>query len=61
MCGARARAWVADDPDPATRDELTAVIDGGAGDDADLRDRFAATLQFGTAGLRGRCEPVRTV
>ena len=52
---ARARAWVADDPDPATRDELTAVIDGADGD-ADLRDRFAATLQFGTAGLRG---PVR--
>jgi phosphomannomutase len=53
---ARARDWVADDPDPATRAELIAVIDGGAGDDADLRDRFAATLQFGTAGLRG---PVR--
>jgi phosphomannomutase len=52
---ARALAWVADDPDPATRDELTAVIDGADGD-ADLRDRFAATLQFGTAGLRG---PVR--
>ena len=52
---AQARAWVADDPDPVTRDELTAVIDGADGD-ADLRDRFAATLQFGTAGLRG---PVR--
>jgi phosphomannomutase len=52
---ARARAWVADDPDPATRDELTAVIDGADGD-GDLRDRFAGTLQFGTAGLRG---PVR--
>jgi phosphomannomutase len=51
---ARARAWAADDPDPATRDELAAVID--AGDEPDLRDRFAATLQFGTAGLRG---PVR--
>ena len=35
---ARARAWVADDPDPATRDELTAVIDGADGD-GDLRDR----------------------
>ena len=53
---ARARAWVADDPDPATRDELTAVIDGADRDDTDLRDRFAGTLQFGTAGLRG---PVR--
>ncbi len=53
---ARALAWVADDPDPATRDELTTVIDGGERDDTDLRDRFAGTLQFGTAGLRG---PVR--
>jgi phosphomannomutase len=52
----RALAWVADDPDPATRDELTTVIDGADQDDADLRDRFAGTLQFGTAGLRG---PVR--
>jgi phosphomannomutase len=53
---ARARAWVADDPDPATRDELTTVLDRSDGDEGDLRDRFAGTLQFGTAGLRG---PVR--
>jgi phosphomannomutase len=53
---ARALAWLADDPDPATRDELTTVIDGADRDDTDLRDRFAGTLQFGTAGLRG---PVR--
>ena len=53
---ARALAWVADDPDPSTRDELTRVIDAADRDDTDLRDRFAGTLQFGTAGLRG---PVR--
>ena len=55
---AAARAWIDDDPDPATRAELAAVVDAaGAGDAAavaDLADRFAQTLQFGTAGLRGR-------
>ncbi|WP_116947159.1 phospho-sugar mutase [Jiangella endophytica] len=53
----QARAWLADDPDPATRAELQAVLDSAeAGDDvaaADLADRFAGFLQFGTAGLRG--------
>lgn len=54
----RAEAWIADDPDSATRDELRAVLaadsagDADAGDD--LVDRFNGTLQFGTAGLRGR-------
>ncbi len=51
----RARAWAADDPDPQTRAELEQVIadvEGGA-DDADLADRFAGPLEFGTAGLRG--------
>mgnify|MGYP003707212727 CR=1 FL=1 len=50
-----ARAWVAEDPDDQTRAELEAVIaDVTAGGDAtDLRDRFAGTLEFGTAGLRG--------
>lgn len=54
---ARARDWVADDPDPVTRDELAAVLDAvAAGDEAarvDLADRFAGILAFGTAGLRG--------
>lgn len=53
----QARAWLADDPDPATRAELQTVLDAAAtGDDAaaaDLADRFAGILQFGTAGLRG--------
>ncbi|MFL6062144.1 MAG: phospho-sugar mutase [Marmoricola sp.] len=47
----RARAWAAEDPDPATRAELEALI--AEGDSEDLRDRFAGTLEFGTAGLRG--------
>ena len=44
-------AWIADDPDPATRAELQRLL--SAGDAAALRDRFAAPLEFGTAGLRG--------
>ncbi|MFF9406712.1 phospho-sugar mutase [Streptomyces anandii] len=48
---ARAKAWLAEDPDAETRDELAALID--AGDVAELTARFAGTLQFGTAGLRG--------
>lgn len=51
----RARAWAAEDPDPVTRAELEAVVAEveAGGDDADLADRFAGTLEFGTAGLRG--------
>ncbi len=50
-----ARAWAAEDPDPATRAELEAVVADveAGGDTADLADRFAGTLEFGTAGLRG--------
>ncbi|GFH35975.1 phospho-sugar mutase [Streptomyces pacificus] len=48
---AQARAWLAEDPDAGTRDELARIID--AGDTAELGARFAGTLQFGTAGLRG--------
>jgi len=53
----RARAWIDDDPDPATRAELTSVLtEAGSGDQtaaADLADRFSGMLEFGTAGLRG--------
>ncbi|MDQ2758772.1 MAG: phospho-sugar mutase [Actinomycetota bacterium] len=53
----RARGWIDDDPDPATRAELTDVLAGAeAGDEsaaADLADRFSGLLEFGTAGLRG--------
>jgi phosphomannomutase len=48
---ARARTWLAEDPDPQTRAELAGLIE--AGDVAELADRFSGTLQFGTAGLRG--------
>ncbi|WP_353944399.1 phospho-sugar mutase [Streptomyces sp. HUAS MG91] len=47
----RAKAWLAEDPDPETRDELAGII--AAGDLTELADRFSGTLQFGTAGLRG--------
>ncbi|MFE7268946.1 phospho-sugar mutase [Streptomyces sp. NPDC057623] len=48
---ARAQAWLAEDPDPETRDELAKLID--AADIEELTARFSGTLQFGTAGLRG--------
>ncbi|MES9504909.1 phospho-sugar mutase [Streptomyces sp. NPDC000609] len=51
---AQARAWLAEDPDPETRDELARLIESGSAESADeLAARFAGTLQFGTAGLRG--------
>lgn len=54
---ARAEAWIEDDPDDATREELTAVLDAAVAGDAealaDLDDRFRGFLEFGTAGLRG--------
>ncbi|WP_409062777.1 phospho-sugar mutase [Streptomyces sp. SYP-A7185] len=48
---ARAQAWLAEDPDPETREELAKLID--AEDTEELAARFSGTLQFGTAGLRG--------
>ncbi|MEV8390764.1 MULTISPECIES: phospho-sugar mutase [unclassified Streptomyces] len=48
---ARAKAWQAEDPDSDTCEELGKIID--AGDTGTLAERFAGTLQFGTAGLRG--------
>ena len=52
-----ARAWLADDPDPVTRDELKQLIDAVESADGDARvdlaDRFSGRLVFGTAGLRG--------
>jgi phosphomannomutase len=54
----RAERWRDDDPDPRTRTELTALLARvGSADpqaEADLADRFAGPLVFGTAGLRGR-------
>ncbi|MBK5217027.1 MAG: phospho-sugar mutase, partial [Propionibacteriales bacterium] len=48
---ALAAAWLAQDPDEATKAELQALIDSGNG--AELAARFASRLKFGTAGLRG--------
>lgn len=49
-----ANEWIAGDPDEATRAELQVLVDSGAEDE--LRERMAGTLQFGTAGIRGRVE-----
>ena len=49
-----AAEWIAGDPDPITRAELQGIVDSG--DLAELAERMGATLQFGTAGLRGRVE-----
>jgi phosphomannomutase len=49
----RAEAWLAEDPDPLTRAELAEVLEGLPATAADLADRFAGPLAFGTAGLRG--------
>jgi phosphomannomutase len=47
----RVRAWIAADPDPASRAELETLL--SAGDEPELRARFDTGLTFGTAGLRG--------
>ncbi|MFL1999829.1 phospho-sugar mutase [Microbacterium sp. A1-JK] len=52
-----ARAWLAQDPDGQTRDELRTLISGTEEADAaaaaELANRFSQRLAFGTAGLRG--------
>jgi phosphomannomutase len=51
---AEVAAWIADDPDEADRAELTALLaDDSDEAAAELADRFAGRLEFGTAGLRG--------
>ena len=63
---AAVEGWIADDPDEGDRAELQALLDrafadagagagaaAGARAMAELRDRFAGRLHFGTAGLRG--------
>ena len=50
----QAERWLAQDPDPQTRRELQQLIEA---DDDELADCFAARLQFGTAGLRGKLGP----
>lgn len=54
---ATARSWLEHDPDPETRDELTELVDqasaGSASAMAEIKQRFATRLEFGTAGMRG--------
>src|SRR5690625_945131 len=51
--------WIAEDPDDETAQELRELHRAAHGPDgenarAELADRFAGPLEFGTAGLRGR-------
>ncbi|MGO4427628.1 phospho-sugar mutase, partial [Streptomyces sp. MCAF7] len=52
-----ASAWMAEDPDPETRDELAVLLEAAEAGEPQaldqLAERFSGTLQFGTAGLRG--------
>jgi len=56
---AEAARWIEDDPDPTDQAELRDLLDSlpdgsiGSAEAAELVDRFAGTLTFGTAGLRG--------
>jgi phosphomannomutase len=49
----RARAWAENDPDPDARAEIDALVSAVDPSKTDLADRFAGSLEFGTAGLRG--------
>jgi phosphomannomutase len=49
------RAWIGGDPDPVTRQELSAALDRD--DPVELADLLGRGLGFGTAGLRGRVGP----
>ena len=49
-------AWISDDPDDATRIELSRLLHDAEREDeaaTELLDRFSGSLEFGTAGLRG--------
>ena len=60
---AAVEAWIADDPDERDQEELRSLLAradtgdgataGGGSAMAEVRDRFAGRLTFGTAGLRG--------
>ncbi|WP_326549280.1 phospho-sugar mutase [Micromonospora sp. NBC_01813] len=50
---AEVSAWLDDEPDQADRAELRRLLDELPGSAAELADRFAGPLAFGTAGLRG--------
>jgi phosphomannomutase len=54
-------AWTAQDPDPATRQRVDALLSAARTGDptatAELTDAFTGRLQLGTAGLRGALGP----
>jgi phosphomannomutase len=52
---AEVQAWIADDPDPKTAAELSALLESN--DEQILKTYFSGFLQFGTAGLRGPVGP----
>jgi phosphomannomutase len=52
---AEVKAWIADDPDPKTAAELSALLESN--DEQTLKTYFSGFLQFGTAGLRGPVGP----
>ena len=52
---AEVQAWIADDPDPKTAAELSALLESN--DEQTLKTYFSGFLQFGTAGLRGPVGP----
>lgn len=52
---AEVEAWIADDPDPHTAEQLQQAL--SSGDEASLKKWFNGFLQFGTAGLRGPIGP----
>ncbi|MDO8732845.1 MAG: phospho-sugar mutase [Actinomycetota bacterium] len=58
---AAAQAWLAIDPDPQSRTELSTLISaaqaGAAPAIRELEDSFATRLAFGTAGIRGALGP----
>ena len=58
---ARAKTWIDEDPDPHTAEQLRELMAKFNAGDAEalheLKDAFAGTLEFGTAGLRGRLGP----
>jgi phosphomannomutase len=53
---ARVQYWIEQDPDPVTKTQLTDLLSVSQNDQTaliELQDAFVASLEFGTAGLRG--------
>ena len=48
-------AWIEEDPDPKTRNQLQKWLDENA--ESEIKDCFQGFLEFGTAGLRGALGP----